>query len=212
MKRTDCTHVESHNMITKRWTRQMSWAIPVLLMLVGLGVTPVFAQDHGSHADGTHKEETKTPELPKTLLGLLISIRDHQHELHEAVEANELEEVHHIAFTVRDLVAALPDKSKLSGEQKKVLKKSVTRVDSLATQLDEAGDAGDSTAVALLVGRFDMEIQGVEALYAPKDVMPAATATAASKPMYVCPMHPEITSDKASECSKCGMDLVKKNH
>ena len=27
---------------------------------------------------------------------------------------------------------------------------------------------------------------------------------------YTCPMHPEITSDKAGKCSKCGMDLVKK--
>src|SRR5687768_16833546 len=25
---------------------------------------------------------------------------------------------------------------------------------------------------------------------------------------YVCPMHPEITSKKPGECSKCGMDLV----
>ena len=28
---------------------------------------------------------------------------------------------------------------------------------------------------------------------------------------YSCPMHPEVTSDKAGKCSKCGMDLVKKN-
>ena len=27
---------------------------------------------------------------------------------------------------------------------------------------------------------------------------------------YSCPMHPEVTSDKAGKCSKCGMDLVKK--
>ncbi len=27
---------------------------------------------------------------------------------------------------------------------------------------------------------------------------------------YACPMHPEVTSDKAGKCSKCGMDLVKK--
>jgi Cu(I)/Ag(I) efflux system membrane fusion protein len=26
---------------------------------------------------------------------------------------------------------------------------------------------------------------------------------------YVCPMHPEVTSDKPGECPKCGMDLVK---
>ena len=29
--------------------------------------------------------------------------------------------------------------------------------------------------------------------------------------VYTCPMHPEVTSDKAGKCPKCGMDLVKKN-
>jgi hypothetical protein len=27
--------------------------------------------------------------------------------------------------------------------------------------------------------------------------------------MYQCPMHPEEMSDKAAQCSKCGMDLEK---
>lgn len=27
---------------------------------------------------------------------------------------------------------------------------------------------------------------------------------------YTCPMHPEVVSDKPGQCSKCGMDLVKK--
>jgi len=27
---------------------------------------------------------------------------------------------------------------------------------------------------------------------------------------YGCPMHPEVTSDKAGKCTKCGMDLVEK--
>ncbi len=29
---------------------------------------------------------------------------------------------------------------------------------------------------------------------------------------YTCPMHPEVMSDKAGKCSKCGMDLVKKTN
>jgi hypothetical protein len=29
--------------------------------------------------------------------------------------------------------------------------------------------------------------------------------------VYTCPMHPEVTSDKAGKCPKCGMDLVKKS-
>jgi hypothetical protein len=28
--------------------------------------------------------------------------------------------------------------------------------------------------------------------------------------VYTCPMHPEVTSDKAGVCPKCNMDLVKK--
>ncbi len=27
---------------------------------------------------------------------------------------------------------------------------------------------------------------------------------------YTCPMHPEVTSDKAGKCPKCGMDLMEK--
>ena len=29
--------------------------------------------------------------------------------------------------------------------------------------------------------------------------------------LYACPMHPDVTSDKPGKCSKCGMELVKKN-
>ena len=30
------------------------------------------------------------------------------------------------------------------------------------------------------------------------------------KVSYTCPMHPEVKSDKAGSCPKCGMDLVPK--
>ncbi len=33
-----------------------------------------------------------------------------------------------------------------------------------------------------------------------------STQTAATG-SYVCPMHPEIKSDKPAQCSECGMDL-----
>ena len=38
----------------------------------------------------------------------------------------------------------------------------------------------------------------------------ASQQTTQTKVSYVCPMHPEETSDKPANCSKCGMALVKR--
>jgi hypothetical protein len=41
-----------------------------------------------------------------------------------------------------------------------------------------------------------------------------SSTTTKSKNMatvYTCTMHPEVTSNKPGKCSKCGMDLVKKD-
>ncbi|CAN5418001.1 hypothetical protein BH10BAC1_BH10BAC1_06980 [soil metagenome] len=36
-----------------------------------------------------------------------------------------------------------------------------------------------------------------------------STKNQTAKETYACPMHPEVTSDKAGTCPKCGMDLEK---
>jgi hypothetical protein len=38
---------------------------------------------------------------------------------------------------------------------------------------------------------------------------PSSTGT--ERVMYVCPMHPDVTSDKPGKCPKCGMELEKKS-
>jgi len=43
-----------------------------------------------------------------------------------------------------------------------------------------------------------------------KDTLPKGKTTTATKVVYTCPMHPEVTSDKPGKCPKCGMILVKK--
>jgi len=35
------------------------------------------------------------------------------------------------------------------------------------------------------------------------------TAASAAKPLYHCPMHPEVTADEPGKCPICGMDLVR---
>ena len=37
-----------------------------------------------------------------------------------------------------------------------------------------------------------------------------AAATKVQVGQYYCPMHPEVVMDKAGDCPKCGMALVKK--
>lgn len=39
-----------------------------------------------------------------------------------------------------------------------------------------------------------------------------AHAEAADAKNYVCPMHPEVQSDKPGECPKCGMTLKEMSH
>src|ERR1035437_7966681 len=36
---------------------------------------------------------------------------------------------------------------------------------------------------------------------------PAAVAPAPAKPIYTCPMHPEVQQDHPGNCPKCGMTL-----
>ncbi|HWK05109.1 MAG TPA: heavy metal-binding domain-containing protein [Puia sp.] len=43
-----------------------------------------------------------------------------------------------------------------------------------------------------------------------KDTLPKGKTDTATKTVYTCGMHPEITSDKPGRCPKCGMGLVAK--
>lgn len=68
--------------------------------------------------------------------------------------------------------------------------------------------------VTLLVGSFACSTENKTA--AESGTAPAATTVAAdsaanqpSGGAYVCPMHPDVTSDKPGACPQCGMALEK---
>jgi len=65
-------------------------------------------------------------------------------DLAQLVKEKRLDEIHPVAFEIRDLVRTLPDKSKsLPAPAHKKLEAQVRVVDRLAEQLDKYGDAGN---------------------------------------------------------------------
>ncbi len=210
MKTASTIYSEFRTAHKKTRTHLLGRPLLAILFLLAVHVAPALSTEEPADSGATHEAEGAKLTIPKTLPALWGAIGDHQKELHETLAAKKLADVHVIAFAIRDYVAALPGKSaSLPAAAKLTLKKSVTRVGSLAKLLDEAGDAGDSAKTASLVGKLDTELKSVESLYPAKDLKSTAGATDIAK-LYVCPMHPEVTSEKPGKCPKCGMDLVRK--
>ena len=85
--------------------------------------------------------------IPDTADGIWTAIDTHSAELKATIAGGDLKQVHHHAFAIRDLVAALPAHSPtLSTEDQAKLKGEVGFVTTLADRLDESGDASDKAA------------------------------------------------------------------
>ena len=79
---------------------------------------------------------------------------------------------------------------------------------------------GEAPATSTVLQRADevIRLAGGERKEIDADMPPGATAkppdqkrtTEEGAALYVCPMHPEVTSDKPGKCPKCDMTLVKK--
>ncbi len=82
--------------------------------------------------------------IPDTADGIWTAIDAHSAELKATIASGNLTEVHHHAFAIRDLVAALPAHSPTLGtEDQAKLQGEIKFVTTLAGRLDETGDASD---------------------------------------------------------------------
>jgi hypothetical protein len=64
---------------------------------------------------------------------------------------------------------------------------------------------------ALLLAVLISAAAGTAALVTGCKHMDSDEHSSAHAGKYTCSMHPEVASDTAGKCPKCGMDLVKKN-
>lgn len=92
------------------------------------------------------KPDAATP-IPATSEAIWRSIDKETERLATVIQTGKLDEVHHHAFAIRDLVTALPTGSgNMPAEKLAQVKANTKFVAALAARLDTAGDAKDKAA------------------------------------------------------------------
>lgn len=157
-------------------------------------------------ADEKDEPEVKI-KIPDTAAGILMDVKQHEEELGKTITDKKLDEVHHHAFAIRDLVNALPDKSKdLAADKLTKLKANAKFVTDLAKRLDESGDGKDQAGTEANFKKLQGILKQIRSLY--PNI--AAKESGDAIVQYTCTMHPEVVQNTPGNCPKCGMKLVEK--
>lgn len=107
-----------------------------------LALSGGLAVGHIAMAGGT--EATARSTSPEITVGIWQAIDAKSAALKKTIDAGKLDEVHHEAFAIRDLVAALPPHStSLPADKLAKVRDGVKFVATLAARLDATGDAKD---------------------------------------------------------------------
>jgi hypothetical protein len=135
-----------------------------LCAAIGLSATPMFA------ADSDHKDAHAQIKVPDALPDILKEIHTHHDELAGVVKSNQLAEVHHLAFAIRDLAKALPAKS--PPDHKKHIENLVKKVSQIAADLDKSGDAGDKAATEANLKKLNTALKSIDDMLGSDEAAP----------------------------------------
>lgn len=109
--------------------------------------------------------ETRTV-VPATSAAILQAVDAQSAALQKLVRDGALADVHHVAFAIRDLVAALPAKSaSLPPEKLAAVKGDAKFVATLAGRLDERGDANDRAGAQAEYAKLQKVLAHLHAVY-----------------------------------------------
>lgn len=141
------------------------------VVALGILLTPMRALPNGEgHGESSHAS-APNPVEARTVGELWRGVKFHEAELNQLVQTKELGKVHEFAFAIRDLVAAMPERSgQLSAEQQVKLKGNVKYVATLAERLDAAGDAKSQSATESSFKQLQAVLRTIEELY-PSDAL-----------------------------------------
>jgi hypothetical protein len=133
---------------------------------IGFLLAPARTLAVGAEQQGRSPAVEHTGGETRTLGELWRATKIREAELGQLVQAKELGKVHEAAFAIRDLVAAMPEKSgQLSSEQRARLEGNVKFVATLAKRLDASGDTGDQTGTEASFQQLRSVLAAIGALY-----------------------------------------------
>lgn len=120
-------------------------------------------------SEDAHGESAEALTPAGTTGAIWAQITEEQDKLSAAIQDGRLQDVHHLAFGIRDLVVALADKANAAspaGASK--LNGMVEQVKVSASKLDEFGDAGNLSGTQAENAKLEMVLSGMKAITAGK--------------------------------------------
>lgn len=125
-------------------------------LMLGAGPSVFAKQGHESAGDSKVT-------IPATVGEILAAVDLQIIDLEKTITAKALDKVHVTAFSIRDLLLALPDKpSALSATGKTALLSSLNKIKQQAGLLDKYGDSGDLAQTKAVFAKFKDEIEKIK--------------------------------------------------
>ena len=135
----------------------------VFAAFVGIGAvhTPAYASEAEKPAVGS-----EVAAIPATVPEIWQAVDREMAEMQKLIDAGTVEDLHHRAFAVRDLVAALADHSSaLAPDKLEKVKGDSKFVATLASRLDEAGDSKDKAAASANFAKLENLLKSIREYY-----------------------------------------------
>ena len=137
-----------------------------LLPAVALGFAVALASGLVERAAAQHEDKSAPLAIPDTPAAIWQLIDKETDETTKAIQTGALKDLHHHAFAIRDLVAALPDHSgSLPADKVTKVKADGKFVATLAQRLDAAGDSNNKAASVSNFDKLKEVLKSIRANY-----------------------------------------------
>jgi hypothetical protein len=120
------------------------------------------AQRSEPHASSDSARGGAAADSAESVAELFSHVHDHESKLSQTITSNRLDEVGQEAFLIRDLIVTAAGRANVPLNQKTSLEQRVSTIRRMATDLSEAGKAGNLSEVKARNAEFQRELGIIE--------------------------------------------------